>query len=347
MAVGVDVRKRTQTFVAVGEVGRKLGETAIPATAPGQHEAMLWVPTEFGSEVRWGVEDRRHLSAWLKRNLARGQRMGRFPPKLVTQTRAPAGTRGESDLPYGPYDELAVAPAKLLEPALPDASDDEFSRKVKLLVDHRQSLVQQRTSAINLLLWRALLRDLAQALRAGSLDRAQHRQQLGAWLATQPGLVDERAYMIRPTKQVNALATRMVSAYPLAPALLSTSGYGELTAARVTRLIRTGAWPDTAARHRWRIGNLHTGAHGPVRQPPTQRRALQCIGRHANPSRRPQMDLLPRPSRRRKLHHPGPVHSLTTHGSRRTRTFAHPAQQPSLLLLIATTNSNGLTKENP
>ena len=63
VVVGADVHKRTHTFVAVDEVGRKLGEKVVPATTAGHHDAVAWVRTQFGSDVRWGIEDCRHLSA--------------------------------------------------------------------------------------------------------------------------------------------------------------------------------------------------------------------------------------------------------------------------------------------
>ncbi|MDA2895515.1 IS110 family transposase [Mycolicibacterium sp. BiH015] len=236
VVVGADVHKRTHTFVAVDEVGRKLGEKVVPATTAGHHDAVVWVRTQFGSDVRWGIEDCRHLSARLERDLLTcGQQVVRVPPKLMAQTRACARTRGKSD----PIDALAVARAVLREPDLPVASHDEVSRELKLLVDRREDLVGQRTSTINRLLWRVHELDPAHAPKAGSLDRAKHRQLLGAWLATQPGLVaelarDELADITRLTEQINALAARIGDRVRLAaPALLSMPGCGELTAAKI------------------------------------------------------------------------------------------------------------------
>jgi|GEM_PF-5653111 len=41
VVVGADVHKRTHTFVAVDEVGRKLGEKVVAATTAGhRHEAL-------------------------------------------------------------------------------------------------------------------------------------------------------------------------------------------------------------------------------------------------------------------------------------------------------------------
>jgi transposase len=236
VVVGADVHKRTHTFVAVDEVGRKLGEKSVEATAAGHHQGLRWAREQFGTELKWAIEDCRHLSARLERDLlTAGQQVVRVPPKLMAQTRASARTRGKSD----PIDALAVARAALREPDLPVACHDEVSRELKLLVDRREDLVAQRTSTINRLLWRVHELDPAQAPKPRSLDLAKHRELLGAWLATQPGLVaelarDELADITRLTEMINALAKRIGERVgQVAPALLSLPGCGELTAAKL------------------------------------------------------------------------------------------------------------------
>ena len=69
VVVGTDVHKRTHTFVAVNEVGRKLGEKVVVAAAAGHAKALVWPRTEFGGDVLWGIEDSRNLSARLERDL--------------------------------------------------------------------------------------------------------------------------------------------------------------------------------------------------------------------------------------------------------------------------------------
>ena len=216
VVVGADVHKRTHTFVAVDEVGRKLAEKVVAATTAGHHQAVVWARDQFGTGLRWGIEDCRHLSARLERDLLTcGQQVVRVPPKLMAQSRASARTRGKSD----PIDALAVARAVLREPDLPVASHDEVSRELKLLVDRREDLVGQRTSTINRLLWRVHELDPAHAPKAGSLDRAKHRELLGQWLATQAGLVaelarDELSDITRLTESINALAKRIGAPSP-------------------------------------------------------------------------------------------------------------------------------------
>jgi transposase len=236
VVVGADVHKRTHTFVAVDEGGRKLGEKVVAATTAGHHKALVWARNEFGAELVWGIEDCRHLSARLERDLlTAGQQVVRVPPKLMAQTRASARTRGKSD----PIDALSVARAVLREPDLPMASHDEVSRELKLLVDRREDLVAQRTSTINRLLWRVHELDPARAPKPASLDLAKHRNLLGQWLATQPGLVaeparDELADIVRLTEAINTLAKRIGERVrEIAPVLLTMPGCGELTAAKL------------------------------------------------------------------------------------------------------------------
>lgn len=236
VVVGADVHKRTHTFVAVNEVGRKLAEKVVAATTAGHAEAVMWARERFGTELVWAIEDCRHLSARLERDLlTAGQQVVRVPPKLMAQTRASARTRGKSD----PIDALAVARGCLREPDLPVASHDEISRELKLLVDRREVLVAQRTATINRMRWRVHELDPERAPKPGSLDRAKHRNLLGRWLATQPGLVaelarDELADITRLTEAINALAIRIGERVRVvAPVLLAMPGCGELTAAKL------------------------------------------------------------------------------------------------------------------
>ncbi len=94
VVVGADVHKRTHTFVAVDEVGRKIGEKVVKAVTAGHGEAVMWARERFGADVVWAIEDCRHLSARLERDLMGfGQSVVRVPPKLMAQTRASARTR--------------------------------------------------------------------------------------------------------------------------------------------------------------------------------------------------------------------------------------------------------------
>lgn len=236
VVVGTDVHKRTHTFVAVDEVGRRLGEKVVVATTAGHHTALGWAREQFGDDLLWGIEDCRNLSARLERDLlAAGQSVVRVAPKLMSQTRAMARTRGKSD----PIDALAVAQAVLRHPDLPVAAHDEISRELKLLIDRREDLVAQRTSTINRLRQRVHELDPAAEPKPASLHRPTPCAVLSAWLDSQTGVLaelarDELADVIRLTEAINALAARIGERVrEVAPTLLALPGCGELTAAKI------------------------------------------------------------------------------------------------------------------
>ena len=262
VVVGADVHKRTDTFVAVDQVGKEIGQLKVEATSTGHAKALKWARSRFDGELTWAIEDCRHLSARLERDLlTAGQKVVRVPPKMMAQVRASARTRGKSD----PIDALAVARAVLREPDLPVASHDAVSREAKLLVDRRDTLVHTRTRTINSLLWRVHELDPERAPKPRSLDLPKHQQGLRTWLLD--GLVAEMALdelddiialtvRIKAfTKRIGALVRRDV------PELLALPGCGELSAAKLlgesagslASLTRPSS-PGTAAWPRSRCG---------------------------------------------------------------------------------------------
>lgn len=236
VVVGTDVHKRTHTFVAVNEVGRKLDEKVVAATTAGHAKAVVWARSQFGPDLLWGIEDCRNLSARLERDLlSAGQKVVRVAPKLMNQARKSARTRGKSD----PIDALAVAQAVLREPDLPIAAHDEVSRELKLLVDRREDLVAHRTATINRLRERIHELDPAAEPKPASLHRHRPRARLADWLATQSGLLaelahDELADITRLSRAIDALAARIGDRVrAVAPGLLALPGCAELTAAKL------------------------------------------------------------------------------------------------------------------
>src|SRR3954447_10588816 len=148
--LGIDAHKRTHTVVAVDELGRRLAAKTTTATTTKIHLELIQWADQFGTVRTWAVEDCRHLSRRLERDmLAAGERLVRVPPKMMAHSRDSARTYGKSD----PIDALAVARAALREPDLPTAYLDEPAREVRLLVDHREDLVAERTRHINRLRW--------------------------------------------------------------------------------------------------------------------------------------------------------------------------------------------------
>jgi transposase len=140
----------------------------------------------FGAERRWAVEDCRHLSRRLERDLlSAGERIVRVPPKLMAPVRDSARTYGKSD----PIDALAVARAAQREPDLPVARLDGPDRELRLLVDHRESLVAERTRLICRLRWHLHELDPAWEPKAPSLDAQRTLDEVQARLQQQAGVV--------------------------------------------------------------------------------------------------------------------------------------------------------------
>jgi transposase len=146
--IGVDSHKRTHTFVAVDELGRKLAERTLPATTDGHLEALEWA--ERWPERRWALEDCRHLTRRLESDLlAGGEAVLRVSTRLMAAERRGDRETGKSD----PIDALAVARAALREPNLPVARLDGPARDLKLLVDHREDLLRERVRMQARLRW--------------------------------------------------------------------------------------------------------------------------------------------------------------------------------------------------
>ena len=253
--VGIDAHKRTHTAVAIDEAGRKLGEkTTHSTTTEANLELVRWAGG-FDPERRFAVEDCRHLSRRLEADLlAGGEELVRVPPKMMAHARDSARTYGKSD----PIDALAVARAALREPNLPIARLDGPSRDLRLLVDHREDLVRDRTAQINRLRWHLHELDPSWDPAPRALVRFKHLDGLAARLVGLEGTVafvarDLVARIRELTVAANDLQRLIVEKVAgLAPALLEIAGVGALTAAKIVAEVadvRRFRSKDAFARH--------------------------------------------------------------------------------------------------
>jgi len=233
IVIGVDSHKRTHTVVATDQTGRKLAEKTVAAVSAGHLELVRWA-SRFG-ERTWALEDCRHLSRRLSTDLlVAGEAVVRVPPKLMAGARRSSREPGKSD----PIDALAVARAALRED-LPAATLDGPEREIRLLVDHREDLVAERTRACNRLRWHLHELDPGSEPVARGLDRGVVLAALERDLAASPGTVGriarELVVRIRElTATINELEReigRLVA--NLAPSLLALTGCGRLTAAKL------------------------------------------------------------------------------------------------------------------
>ena len=284
--LGIDAHKRSHTVVAVDDLGRQLGIKTTKATTTAEHLDLVRWADQFGSERTWAVEDCRHLSRRLERDmLAAGERLVRVPPKLMAHARDAARTYGMSD----PIDALAVARAALREPNLPTAHLDPPSRELRLLVDHREDLVAERTRHINRLRWhlheidpewdpkpRCLTTFKHLRMAADRLDEhdtviariaadlVERIRQLTVDINRLEGELDQRTSSSAPNlRQIHGVAG--VSAAKIVGEVASVGRFrSRNTFARHNGTAPTPVWPGNNERHRLsRAGNrqLNTAIH--------------------------------------------------------------------------------------
>jgi transposase len=233
IVIGVDVHKQSLTAVAVDEAGRALAELTV-AAAP---ELLAWAAS-LAPERLWALEDCRQLTRVLEQTLlAEGERQVRVPPKLMAPQRRAGRMRGKSD----PIDALAVARAALREPRLDHPRPGEQRlRELKLLVDHRDDLIDERRRAQQRLRWHLHDLDPALALPLGALDRAVWLERLGRRLSrfeqtAQVRIARELVGRCRGlTRTIRELERELqAAAAQTAPALLALPGCGAVSAAKL------------------------------------------------------------------------------------------------------------------
>jgi len=210
IVVGLDVHKHSVTAVAIDEAGRMLGEKLIEV---GSSELPGWA-NELGAERLWAVEDCRQLTRWLERQLlGLGEELVRVPPKLTVPERRAGRTRGKSD----PIDALAIARAALREPDLSRPRPDEtVFREIKLLVDHRDDVVDQRRRT------------------------QSHLERVSRWLVRQPQDLQVRLAreLVANCRSLNRAIAELDQelerrTQQIAPALLELPGCAVVTAAKL------------------------------------------------------------------------------------------------------------------
>ena len=234
IVIGVDVHKQSVTAVAVDEAGRMLDDRTVRV---GSGELLEWAAA-LAEEPLWALEDCRRLTRWLERQLlVAGQSLVRVPPKLMAPERRAGRGRGKSD----PIDALAVARAALREPDLsrPRADEEPF-RELKLLVDHRDAIVDERRRVHQRLRWHLHQLDPTFEVPLRMLARASHLERVSRWLARREQELQVRLAreLVASCRSLNRTIVKLDQeleqrVVETAPALLELPGCGAITAAKL------------------------------------------------------------------------------------------------------------------
>jgi transposase len=233
IVIGLDVHKQSVTAVAVDEAGRPLEEKVI---AVGSSELLGWA-SSLDAKRLWAVEDCRQLTGWLEGQLLSGEELVRVPPKLTVPERRAGRTRGKSD----PIDGRAIARAALREPDLArPRAGEQVLRELKLLVDHRDDLVDQRRRCQQRLRWHLHALDPTFEVPLRKLSRPSQLERVSRWLVRRPKEMQVRLAreLVTSCRSLNRAIAELDQeleqrAAEIAPALLELPGCAAVTAAKL------------------------------------------------------------------------------------------------------------------
>lgn len=239
IVIGADTHKSSYALAAVdADVGVVVGELEVRADEDGHRRALRWA-RGLAAERVWALEDCRGVSGRLERALVSGgERALRVPPKLMGVSRRGEREPGKSDQ----IDARAIARAVLREgiERFPTAFLDERALEIRLLCDHREDLVAERTRIINRLRWHLLdvLPELEASIPARHVDRPRTLERIARRLRTleRSARVRVAAELVRRvrelTRRVDELEREMAALVKIhRPVLLAETGCGPVTAA--------------------------------------------------------------------------------------------------------------------
>jgi transposase len=239
IVIGADTHKGSHALAAVNEgTGRVRGSREIKADEPGHLAAVRWA-RGLDEERVWAIEDCRAVSRRLEQALlAAGERVVRVPPHRMGASRKGEREPGKSD----EIDALAVARAVVKDGVeqFPVAYLDERAMEIRLLSDHRNDLVAQRTRTVNRLRWHLLqlCPELERSVKRGGfnqsrvldrVDRALRKLTASARVRVAREQIAQIRSLNRQADQLEAELLEFVNAH--LPKLLAEQGCGALTAA--------------------------------------------------------------------------------------------------------------------
>jgi len=239
IVIGVDTHKGTHALAAVDEgTGKVRRSREIKADEPGHLAGVRWA-RGLDDERVWAIEDCRHVSRRLEQALlAAGERVVRVAPHRMGASRRGEREPGKSDS----IDALAIARAVVKDgvESFPVAYLDERAMEIRLISDHRNDLVAERTRTVNRLRWHLLelCPELERSLKRGALNNSRVLDRVDRRLRKLPAgarvrVAREQISQLRSLgRQIDALhreLAQLVTAHR--PKLLAEQGCGALTAA--------------------------------------------------------------------------------------------------------------------
>jgi transposase len=239
IVIGADTHKGSHALAAVDEgTGRVRGSREIKADDAGHLAAVRWARA-LDEERVWAIEDCRHVSRRLEQALfAAGERVVRVPPHRMGASRKGEREPGKSD----EIDALAVARAVVGDGVeqFPVAYLDEQAMEIRLLCDHPNDLIAERTRTVNRLRWHllTLCPELERSLKRGALNQARELDRVdprlrklstGARVRIAREQVSQLRSLTRQIDQLEAELRELVKAHR--PELLAELGCGAVVAA--------------------------------------------------------------------------------------------------------------------
>jgi len=170
MYIGVDTHKKTHLLVAIDAWGQMHGTQTVANTPQGWVTAVRWA-RDYGDTCCWGIENSGSLGkGFAQFLLADGETDVReVSPQRTAQYRRRGRTQDKTDA----ADALAIARLISAEgEQLPLVQADDLSTELRLLSDHRDNLVAERTRLINQLHAQMLQIDPCYMEKSGVLTTA-------------------------------------------------------------------------------------------------------------------------------------------------------------------------------
>ena len=239
IVIGADTHKGSHALAAVDEgTGRVRDSREIEADDAEHLAAVRWARGLDGERV-WAIEDCRACSRRLEQALlAAGERIVRVAPHRMGASRKGEREPGKSD----EIDALALARAVVKDGVeqFPVAYLNEQAMEIRLLLDHRQDLIAERTRAVNRQRWHLLelCPELERSIKRGAfnqarvldrVDRALRKLPIGARARIAREQLAQLRTLNRQIDQLKAELAELVTAHR--PQLLAEMGCGAVAAA--------------------------------------------------------------------------------------------------------------------